>query len=76
MLTVDKESAWFDNVCDYWDVDILIQYGATRTGMGHDFRFGTGRNAYTFYAVGEFEDGDIEFETQKMYIHMVKQSYR
>jgi len=76
MLTVDKESEWFDTVCDYWDVHILIQYGSTRMGMGRGFRFGTGENINTCYAVGEFEDGDIEFGTQKMYIHIVKQSYR
>ncbi len=76
MLTVDKESEWFDDVCNYWDVHILIQYGSTRMGMGHDFRFGGGKNTHTCYTMGEFEGGDIEFETQKMYIHMVKQSYR
>lgn len=76
MLTVDKESEWFDDVCDYWDVDILIQYGSPKMRVGNDFRFGGGKNTHTYYAVGEFEDGDIEFETQKMYIHMVKQSHR
>lgn len=76
MLTVDKESEWFDDVCNYWDVHILIQYGSTGMGMGHDFRFGGGKNTHTCYTMGEFEGGDIEFETQKMYIHMVKQSYR